>query len=136
MLYDDSEQEEFHHGKLRGFWRRRRILIFVGCFVALNLLSLLLAAIALSKVNKAEGCQHPPDNQPNNTTSRTVTFQLDANLTFTGDGTDLPTEVAVSIQSDGTVRLGGGSTIYQNVVRMKDFIGKSTSIPCLITTTN
>jgi len=111
MWVDDSEQEPLTSGGVRGFWRQRRTLILVLCFVAWNLLLFLLAVIALSKENKVESNQY-----------NTVAYQLEANLTFAGD--DPPPEFAVSIQSDGTLTLGGGSTIYQNVAQVKDFTGK------------
>jgi len=110
-------------GELQGFWSRRRALIVVGCliFVAWTVASFVLAVIALSKENKVEIHQDLQYNQ-------IVTYQLEADLKFMGDNNDLTTEFAVSIKSDGTVRLGGGSTIYQNVVRMKEFTGKSSSL--------
>ena len=110
MWVDDSEQEPLTSGA-GSFWRQRKGLILLICFVAWNLLLFLLAVIALSKESKVENNQY-----------NTVSYQLEAELTFAGD--DPPSEFAVSIQSDGTLTLGGGSTIYQNVVQMKELIGK------------
>eukprot|EP01102_Stenamoeba_stenopodia_P009930 TRINITY_DN2950_c0_g5_i1.p1 TRINITY_DN2950_c0_g5~~TRINITY_DN2950_c0_g5_i1.p1 ORF type:complete len:558 (-),score=132.97 TRINITY_DN2950_c0_g5_i1:865-2538(-) len=120
MWVDDSEQEPLTGGGVVGLWRRKKGLILIALFVAWNLLLFLLAVIALSKEGKVENNQY-----------NTVSYQLEAELSYLGD--DAPSEFAVSLLEDGTLSLGGGSTIYQNLVNMHDLAGNGSSISSLTT---